>query len=123
MRETPCGKKTHLLRALGSRHRRLAKLALPDLRCALDLGSFVTGNAGTTTNVAVYALVNAAQQAKATTLVYEATNETADYLPFQITETAGTVDGVQAIGVALILVSVTVTPLSATLPPLLTTKL
>jgi hypothetical protein len=61
---------------------------------ALDLGSFVTGVANTTTDLAVYALVNATAAAtKATTLVYEAANEPADFLPLTIFETNGAVDG------------------------------
>lgn len=62
---------------------------------SLDIGSFITGVAGTTTNVAVYALVNAtaANSKAATSLVYETANEPADFLPLFITETDGNVDG------------------------------
>lgn len=61
---------------------------------ALDLGSFVTGVAGTNTELAVYALVNATAAAtKAATLTYEAANEPADALPLTIFETDGNVDG------------------------------
>lgn len=61
---------------------------------ALDVSSFLTGVAGTETQLSVYALVNTAlANSKATALTYENANEPADALPLTIFETAGSVDG------------------------------
>jgi len=66
-------------------------VALP-FASAIDVGAFVTGNANTTTQLAVYALVNTAQSAKAVTLTYTAANDPIDALPLTIFETTGNVD-------------------------------
>lgn len=60
---------------------------------ALDVASFLTGVAGTETQLSVYALVNAtAAQFKATALSYEDANAPADALPLTISEIDGSVD-------------------------------
>lgn len=59
---------------------------------ALDIGFFLTGIANTTTAVSVYALTNAVEATKATTLVYETANEPADALGMTLVEMPATVD-------------------------------
>jgi len=59
----------------------------------LDVGSFVTGVAGTTTNLAVYGLVNATASVESIyTLTYSDATTRADRLPLTIQETNGQVD-------------------------------
>lgn len=60
---------------------------------ALDVSSFLTLQAGTQTEIAVYALVNASAAVTKATLTYESANEGVDALPLTIFETDGNVDG------------------------------